>query len=86
MADHRRIIHLDDDKVLQADGEDATRRVVVHDEVLAIQSLVTTDAAYAALVCWEERAVLLPVAHIVPAQVGGNDREILRLLQDAIIN
>src|SRR5579875_409061 len=86
MADNGYIIHFDDDNIFQANSINLAFGVVVNDEVLAAQTLMVSDGAHALGIGWKERAVLFPVANVVPTQIGGDNDQIVGLFQDAVVN
>src|SRR5579875_576426 len=86
MADDGYIVHFNDNNIFQANSIDLAFGVVVDDEVLATETLMVSDGANALGIGWKERAVLFPVANIVPTQIGGDNNQIMGLFEDAIVN
>src|SRR5438105_2149403 len=86
MADHRLVIQLDDNHILQTNRVNLTRRSIIYKNILTPQTYMTSHTTNTLGVKWKERAVLLPVTHIIPAKIGGNNHNMVRLLQYPIIN
>src|SRR5579883_793774 len=86
VADDRFIVHFHNDYIFQSDSEDLAGGIVIDKDILAAQVLMGAHALDALLVGREERAVLFPIPHVIPADIGGDNRELGGLLHDAVVD
>ena len=86
VANHRLILHFNHDHVFQADRINLAWSIIVHKDILATQTYMTANATNASLIRREKRPVLLPITHVIPTKISGNNRDIFRLLHYPIIN
>src|SRR5579875_33228 len=86
VADHRLIVHLNNNNIFQPDCEDLALGIVIDEDILTAQIFMRTHALHALLIRGKERAILLPVTHVIPANVGGDYCKPTGLLHDAVID
>src|SRR5258708_19662706 len=80
------MVHLHHHHILYTNRENLSRRIIVHKDILTSQSLVVSDIAYHLLIGREKRSILLPVAHVIPANINRNHNDIFFLFKHTIIN
>src|SRR5256714_14985169 len=72
VTNHGFVVHFNHDYIFQPNSVDLACCIVIDKGILTFQADVGTNSAHSICIRRKERGVLLPVANIIPAKIGGD--------------